>query len=1093
MQHCPICRFENASDFSFCGRCGSRLSEGHRRQAFAYPEEGQRRHLTVLFSDLAGYTAMCEEVDPEEVREVLGAIFAEIQRVVSSYDGFVFKLLGDSALILFGYPRAHEDDPVRAVRAALDIHSGVQTLPATSRRSLHVPLCMHSGLSTGLALIEWADPLKTKQEVTGDTVNLASRLCLLARPGEVLLDASTHRQIAGCFDCIGPQKTRVKGKTAPVPVYRVASPTDDPRRRIPLLGPKARLVGRHREMKQLQNALGSFLNGNKVVVEVCGGAGSGKTRLVQELKQGLDLDGVRWCQGYAYAYRDSIPYFPIIDLFKRLWRIQEDDPKARVKAKVETGCADLLGQSGSLLPYIGSLFSLDYPELDGLGPESWRAKFLQAVDALFTALARRTPLIVCLEDLHWADQECLNFLHQFFKTFEKPVLFLCVYRDPCELWPDQGDLPAGLERYRVRTHELSKPETMSMLRSLLGTDRLPLELERFVEDKLEGNPFYLTEVVNSLIESGLLSKTGSGWQVVRELTATEVPLTIQGLLSARIDRLDQTCKRILQEASVCGRTFLYLVLKQVTSHVQQLDSGLALLEQLDLIAQSKDLDDVGFVFKHALAQDVVYNNLLKRERRLVHEKIAQVIEVLFADRLHEFFETLAFHFKRAGSSGKAVFYLTESGRKSLSRHALSQAHTHYQEAMELVNKDLPDQAQLQVELLGQWAFVFYYRGCFRELLDLLRGYETRAGAIGNTGSAGMFFSWLGCALWHRERFQEAYQYLKMSLAMGEQSGDNRVVGYASAWLIWACADLGLLAEAGEYAQKAQQTYLSGESEFYVYHNSLAGEGYVFWHLGDKERALERGKHLIDLGKSHAENRCLVMGHCCRGWGQLIAGWQKEATRSFQIAVDGALDPWYALIPKLALCYGLIANARIDEAECFIQEILDQSSRSGVEFVGTPAGFFQGVALAVSGELQQGVRIMEETLEFWKTQHCWLRVASCSLILARIYSAIYRRQARSLQPGLFQKVGRIVIQKVVARRKAETLLEQCRTTAEQIGARATLGQACLELARIQDYQGKSGKSAFTLQQAVHCLEECGAEGYLQEARELQKALEGKEDV
>ncbi len=1048
----------------------------------------QRRYLTVVFTDLAGYTGLCEDLDPEEVREVMASVFAEIDRAVAAYDGFVFKLLGDSALILFGFPQTHEDDPIRAVRAALEIHAGVHALNTGLEGKPRVPLCMHTGLNTGLTLIEWADPLKTRQEVAGDAVNIASRLCLLARPGEILLGANTYRQVMGYFECRGPQEARVKGKTDPVRAYRVVATRDEPLRHLGPTGLKAGLVGRQKEMDSLRRAVACFRKGKKVVVEVCGGAGSGKTRLVEELKLGLNLDEIQWSQGYAYAYRDNIPYFPIIDLFKRLWGIKEDDSRARVKAKVESGFCDLLGDGIELLPYVGSLFSIDYPELEEVGPESWREKFFQAVEALFKALLQRGPLIVCLEDLHWADQECLNLLHRFFTRFEKPMFFLCVYRDEGRLWPDQGAESHGAERFLVKVKELTKPETMSMLGSLLGTDILPLELERFVEDRIEGNPFYLTEVVNSLVESGLLTKSETGWRVAREMTEAEVPLTIHGLLTARIDRLDRVCRKILQEASVFGRSFLYQIIKKVTAYEEELDGSLSLLEHMGLITKSGEPDGIEFVFNHALVQEVVYNGLLKSERRLIHDRIAGVIELLFADRLHEFFETLAFHFKRAGQARQAVFYLLKSGKKSLFRHALDQAHAHYQEAMDLLSRELAGEAELQVELLVQWAFVYYYRGCFQELLALLQEYEILAGSIGPKSSTGMFFSWLGCALWHRERFEEACRYLKMSLEMGEKTGDNRVVGYASVWMVWTCADLGLLAEAGEYAQKAQETYLSGESEFYVYYNSLAGEGYVFWHMGDVDSALERGRMLIRLGDKHSDNRCTVMGHCSLGWGYLAAGNQAVAISCFQTAVHCALDPWYTLIPKLALCYGLIANSRIDEAEFLIQEILALSRRYGVEFVGTPAGFFHGVTLAVSSDLQKGIQAMEETLGFWKNNHCWLRFASCSLILARIYSARYRRKKKRGQPGLFQKMGQGLIQGIVARRKAVALLEQCLATAEGIGARGLQGQAHLELARIHECQGKTEKTAQTLQQAVRCLEECRAEGYLQEARELQRTLE-----
>ena len=1050
-------------------------------------EDGHRKYLTVVFTDLTGYTALCEELDPEEVKSLMGTIFAQVQRIVDAYGGAVSKLLGDSALILFGFPQTHEDDVQRALRTAMEIHAGVRNLQPEGGSRLSAPLRMHTGVNTGLAVLHPPASGKTGREVTGDTVNVASRLCSLARADEILMGSGTYTQAARYFQCSAACSASMKGKTSPVAYYRLLGLRDDPHPARQANVRKAGFVGRHREMQRLRQGLDSLLAGGKVLIEICGAAGSGKTRLVEELKLTVDLETVQWLQGAAYAYRSNTPYALLMDLLKNCWGLKENDAVQQLKRKVESGCAEVLGEQADCVPYIGGLFSLEYPELESIGPETWQARFIQAFERWLAGLAGKNPLILCLDDVHWADEQSLDLLHRLFNRCDWPVLFVCVYRDDRELWPPDGPFGEDLQRMVITTDPLSKQDTMTMLGSLLGNAEVPEELERFIGDRIEGNPFYLTEVVNSLIESGLLVGQGSGWQAIRPMTEDDVPFTIHGLLSARIDRLDQVCRQVLQEASVFGRSFLLPVLREVSARSSELEQTLQILHAHDFIHKSTESPEQEWFFNHALAQEVVYSSVLKSERRAIHRRIARTIEEQFADRLPEFSETLAFHFQRAGLIDESVVYLARSGEKSLFLHALDQAHAHYQEAFDLLQTNPDSSGDQVIAIVNQWAFVYYYRGRFRELLDLLLGFEDTAAGMENTAEQGMFLAWKGCALWHRERFSEALQALGQALAIGKRIHDQRLAGYACTWLIWTCTDLGRLDEAREYGALAQKTYEAGHAEFFVCFNSLAGLGYTAWHSGDKATALAIGRRLIDLGVKVADNRCTVMGYCCLGWGWLTTGDHHSATRCFQSAVNQALDPWYALIPKLALCYGLIANGRIDEADCFIQDIRRLSHEYGVEFVGTPAGFFHGVVLAAGGNLPEGLKAMQQTLACWKSQDCRLRYVSCALVLARVYARVLRR-SEGAGPGLLRQTSAFFIKIFTAEKKARALLAECISAAEAIGARGIAGQASLELARLDVSAGKRKPARQALHRAREHLRTCQADVYLQEVETLIEELE-----
>ena len=298
----------------------------------------------------------------------------------------------------------------------------------------------------------------------------------------------------------------------------------------------------------------------------------------------------------------------------------------------------------------------------------------------------------------------------------------------------------------IRLQDLSPTDSQAMVESLLQTDAIPTELHQFIHDKIEGNPFYIEEIINSLIESKTLIKDDREWKVTRSITESDISTTIHGVISGRIDRLETETKRILQEASVIGRAFLYDILKRVTQIEMHIDQHLSGLERLDLIKTRTIHPDLEYIFKLALTQKAVYNGLLKKERRKIHERIGYIMEQLFHDRLPEFYETLAFHFKQGESVHKAVDYLMKSGEKSLKRYAVEESHQYYNEAYVLlteINDKSDSDKELLIDLLIKWALVFYYRGAFKGLDDLMEQHIEMATSLEDRSKFGMFHAWRG--------------------------------------------------------------------------------------------------------------------------------------------------------------------------------------------------------------------------------------------------------------------------------------------------------------------------------------------------------------
>ena len=347
----------NLPQNKFCGSCGIQLDRTAGPERKTGKSARERKYLTILFSDLSGYTDLSTRLDPEEVKEIMNQVFGEIARVITSYEGFIEKFVGDAVMALFGVPKAHEDDPVRAILAARHIHQAVAQLEG----KIGHRLSMHSGISTGLVITGEVNLKQGTHGISGDTINLASRLEGLAPVGEIVVDQVTYQQAEGyfTFESLGPAS--IKGKTQPIKAYRVLAPKNRPRKVHRIHGLRAQLIGRERELSRLQKAAEQNLQGKGSIISIRGDAGTGKSRLVEEFKQSLPSQKLTWREGHAFAYAKNIPYFLFRDLLKDTFHLQETDSLATLKEKIESGTASLCTGTEQVVPYLGSLFGISYP------------------------------------------------------------------------------------------------------------------------------------------------------------------------------------------------------------------------------------------------------------------------------------------------------------------------------------------------------------------------------------------------------------------------------------------------------------------------------------------------------------------------------------------------------------------------------------------------------------------------------------------------------------------------------------------------------------------------------------------------------------
>jgi predicted ATPase len=939
--------------------------------------------------------------------------------------------------------------------------------------------------------------------VAGDTINLASRLSNLAKPGEILIDVDTCRQVEGHFTCEYLEETTVKGKTDPVLVHKVLSQRDKPVTIHRLSGLRADLVGRKVELAELSEAVKNLQEGRGRIFSICGAAGTGKSRLVEEFKATLDFEQIQWIEGHAYAYSQNIPYFPLIDLLNRVLHIEENDPPEKVREKVESGIEYLVGKKAEVVPYVGGLYSLSYSEVEDVSPEFWKSRLQDAALTIISALAKKAPTIYYLEDLHWADPSFVELLRNAILQIRQPAIVLCVYRPTFSLFTSHQIDAISKIYHEIRLQDLSPSEAQDMLESLLKTETIPSDLRRFVQEKADGNPFYLEEMVNSLIESETLSRENGKWGVTKSIGESDISSTIHGIISGRLDRLEKEAKQILQEASVIGRAFLYEILKRITLLQNHIDKCLSGLERLDLLRTRTIQPDLEYIFKHALTHEVVYNGLLKSKRKVIHERIGLVMEQLFKDRLPEFYETLSFHFGQAKSLQKAVDYslsfhfgqakslqkavdyLIKSGEKSLRKYAVQESHQYYQQAYKLLtdkaSKTKEEQEPL-FDLLNKWSLVYYYRGDFKEQTDLLKRHEKEADLVVDKEKRGMFYGWLGFNLHFRGELEDSYRYLQKALELGEETENQRIIGYACTWLTWTCTVMNKYEEAYSFGKRAVEIAKYIESDQYLYFKSMAGIVHISAFSGEKKHSYEIGNQLLDYGKKQSNIRSQVAGHICIGHSYSANGDLKKAIDCYRKAIEVSADPFYSQWPRLYLGISYVLNDQIQEGEEALNEVISYGHSFGCELFIAVTKPLLGIVLINKEKMTQGLKMIEESYRFNLEMNNGYMIVLSEYILGKVYFQLAYGAGPISLSFLAKNMGFLVKNVPFAGKKAEAFFKKAIQRAKQDGAKGILGQAYLDLGHLYRAKKRDDRARECISEAVHIFGQIGAEVHLKKAKD-----------
>jgi class 3 adenylate cyclase/tetratricopeptide (TPR) repeat protein len=655
----------------------------------------ERRVVTTMFVDLVGSSAMVERLDPEDARELVGDVIERTVKAIEAFGGTVKDLAGDGVMALFGAPTAHEDDPERAVRAALRVIRDVATLDVDISRSRGEAIAVRVGIDTGEVVL---GPVGASSRVeygaVGDAVNSAARLQTHAEPQGVLVSDATRQGIEHLFRWGPARQLTVKGKSREVKAWPALHAIDGVRRRWPGGGRRTALVGRDGELAQLRAALAKTAAGTGSTVLLIGDPGVGKSRLLgegHEIFRGQLGPRALWLEGACVSFGGSTPFLPFRNILRDWINVSAGAPDSYTRRVLNQRSAELFGETiqarSALLAHVLGI-SVDPSQavvLEALTPEELHEQAIDAVVATLRQLAERGPLVVAIEDIHWADQSSVALAERLLTVAR--TIPMCVF---LTARPDSDTAGGAFATAYITQSNTDPPPIMlagltrgnddQLLHALVGRDVLPHSFERTILSATGGNPFYLQEIVRYLQEAGALIPTASGWAYDHQVPL-EVPRTVERLILSRVDRLSDPSHRLICAAAAIGRRFEMTVLRALLINGDDASAALADLIRRDFVEPEGETD---YAFKHALIQESVYRSILRRRRVELHGRIATALETNCEGRELEFAADLGHHFSRAEQPAKAVHYLTIAADRARRTYANTEAVALYRLALSQV-------------------------------------------------------------------------------------------------------------------------------------------------------------------------------------------------------------------------------------------------------------------------------------------------------------------------------------------------------------------------------------------------------------------------
>ncbi len=1018
---CPNCQTANPEGARFCLNCGNQLEAQVR-------VEGERKYVTVLFADVVDSTGLGERLDPEHVAEIMNGAFAFFDASVTKYGGTVARLLGDAIIAFFGAPVAHEDDAERAVRAGLDLQAAARGYAQAVRRNYGVDFEVRVGINTGLAVLAaMGGEIRTEYTAMGDTTNVAARMQSAAMPGTVLISASTYHLVKELFEFEPRGATMVKGKSAPIETYEVLSSKTVPgkMRGLEGAGLTSPLVGRAAEFQLVNDKVNEVREGRGAFVSVIGEAGLGKSRLLAEVRNAAKSEPqVAWLEGRSLSYGQAVTYYPWRQIIREAIGAQEGEAPevAREKLYRDSACATMPEDDSKYLEVVLSVESdATLQAVAALEGDELVDKITEAARCYLRARADVMPTVIVLDDLHWADTASLELLLNVAGLVEElPLLIICLLRSDKDA-PSWSAIERVQERLGARYTEivlepLDTANSKELLGNLLYIEELPESVRNLILDKAEGNPFFVEEVIRTLIDSEYIVQENSHWRATREIVNVTIPDTLTGVLSARIDRLPENTKHVAQTAAVLGRIFEYRTLETVcgaaplTERIEEIEPHLGVLTYEELVRERTKEPELEYIFKHALTQEAAYEALLIRRRKELHRRAGEVLEGLYPEQTSELASVLAYHFRLGESWQRAADYAMQAGEQALKVYALREALEHYENAYRALAKITDASREQLCDAILGWTFPALKLKPYQEVVETLEDAEKIAREIGDESRLAWVLHWIGNAYVSNGFPTRGMPALFESHQLAERLGDERLTLVATFWMTAAMVDrdprggleqldyvleaarkyhnreleahalakkgmaharLGEFAEAQDAVNHAQEVTRTTDSVMNGADVAIMSSQ-VFFDMGDLRRGLEYSRQGTEQAMAASGSECAMFGHYCTGLGNLHSQNLDEAQREFESALKLLPDFVPELQGRQQVANEVRAGLAITQFFRGRTEAIDEIKRTlanaeavGDEYTGAFISQALGEAYTQKGDFEGASHYLDTALEYYR--------------------------------------------------------------------------------------------------------------------------------
>jgi class 3 adenylate cyclase/tetratricopeptide (TPR) repeat protein len=727
-QTCQYCGAALQPGARFCHNCGRAVSEENpvasppdeaqtsdiiqryipkellsklRNARHSHLMEGERRVVTILFCDLKGSTLAASQMDPEEWAEIINGAFGPMIDPVYRYEGTVARLQGDGLLAFFGAPISHEDDPQRAILAGLEIVQAVHDYGQEVKSRLGIELDVRVGINTGLVVVgAVGSDLRVEYTALGNAINLAAGMEQAAEPGSVLVAEATYKQTVPLFDYEEIQDVPIKGRQEPLTAYRPLARKAEPGSLRGLSGLSSPLIGRKGQLEILWSAATQLKEGFGQIVSVMGEAGLGKSRLITEFSRSVVADsdpGPVWLEGRALSYETGVPFAAFKGLFKSFFAFQPGEGDTANYERIEGRCESLFpGRGQEIAPFFGALLGLQLTSdaaerVRYIEPPRLRSIIFAQTASLLEALiagpndsqAALRPAIIFLDDLHWADPTSIELIQSVLPLTERlPLMVISAFRphrqEPSWRFHEFASREYPQHYQLVTLSPFDESQASELVANLLAVEDLPQKTRNMILEKSEGNPFFIEEIIRTLLERNLIVRDGDHWRATQEIERIDLPNTLNGVITARLDRLDDPVRHILQTASVLGREFSSTVLSDIADEPELVEDALSELQRRELVREKTRLPERKYIFKHVLTQEAAYDSILLSTRRDLHRRAAEAL----INSQTPANADIARHLLEARQVGRAVPYLVQAGDAAARAYATTEAIHNYQQAIE---------------------------------------------------------------------------------------------------------------------------------------------------------------------------------------------------------------------------------------------------------------------------------------------------------------------------------------------------------------------------------------------------------------------------